>query len=634
MKRITRFIAELKRRNVFRAGMAYSVLAWLAVQVADVLLDAFAAPEWAMRTMLMALALGFPVALVLAWVYEITVEGVKRTEDVLPHESITDRTGRKLDFVIIGFLAVAVAIFALDRFVWEQFKDGSAAESSAISVAVLPFHLDSDRVEPFFGQLSNDVAQLLRRSGQVRLASSDAVEALPRDSNLINSAARMGVRYLVSGAIRIDGDNLRLSISLFDSEARKEIWADEFENAHLQQTTNVVAEKILVGINANPLSLPSSTTNPGAYELYLNARQHLGIDPLSEEAENLFRESIRLDRRFSLALAGLCEFLASRYATLSSTSDFEEAERLCHRAWTIDAQSAEVQLALGNLYKVSGQLGKARECYASALDINPNSFTTQVAIATTYNEEDPDLAEIQLKRIIQQHPASPNAYASLQLLYFKQGRYAEAVEQQKWVVSLVPGSEKAKRNLSSNLILAGMFGEAKSLLMAMLENSPPKIGDIHGNLATILFFEGDYSGAAELYRAAVDREPEDAMAHRNLGDAIWHLDGRDVAEPIFRKAIELAERQLDINPNHYYATEILMVGFGSVGDMANFQICKNSVLKMHGSDPQSQYDIAVAASRLGEMEIARVHAEKARELGYPVALLKADPDISASGASF
>jgi len=123
VKQISRFITELKRRNVFRAGVGYVVLAWLVVQAADILLGTFAAPEWVMRTFVIALALGFPVTVVLAWVYEITVEGVKRTEDVLPHESITYRTGRKLDFIIIGFLVVAVAVFALDRFLWEKFED-------------------------------------------------------------------------------------------------------------------------------------------------------------------------------------------------------------------------------------------------------------------------------------------------------------------------------------------------------------------------------------------------------------------------------------------------------------------------------------------------------------------------------
>lgn len=634
MKRLSQFFDELKRRNVFRAGVAYVVLAWLVVQAADILLDTFAAPEWVMRTLVVALSLGFPATLVLAWIYEITTTGVKRTEDVAPEESVTDRTGRKLDFVIIGFLAVAVAVFAIDRFVWEQFDDGTAADPDVLSVAVLPFNLESDQVAPFFGQLSNDLAQLLRRSGQLRLASSDAVEALPTLSNLVDHAAQLGVRYLVSGVIRFSGDDMHLSVSLFDSNTGDDIWSSEFEDAHIQQTTNAVAREILLQIDAKPLSLPPITTNPRAYELYLSARQHLATDALSEEADNLFREAIALDQRFAPALAGLCGFLVYRHAVSKSTDDFEEAERLCHRAWTVDAQAVEVHRALGQLYKASGQIKKARESYAAALAINPNDLNTQVYMASTYGEEEANLAEIQLKRTIQQHPGSPNAYSQLTYLYFEQGRYAEAVESQKWVVRLLPSDKVAKRNLSSSLILAGMFSEAKSLLMEMLQNESQLRGDIYSNLAMILFFEGDYAGAAEIFRDAVNRAPEDPTFYRNLGDAIWHLDGKEAAEPIFRNAIRLAERQLDINPDNYHTLSTLLVACGSIGDSDCFQSYKNRVLEVSATNPQAQYDIAVSASRLEDMETAKLHAQRARELGYSVALLRADPDIAASGASF
>ena len=634
MKRLSRFINELKRRNVFRAGAAYLVLAWLGVQMADILLDAFIAPDWLMRTIVIGLMLGFPVTVVLAWIYEITVEGVKRTEEVLPDESITDRTGRKLDFAIIGLLSVAVAFFAIDRFVWQQFEDDAATASYDYSVAVLPFQLASEEVAPFFGQLSSDLSRLLQRSDQLRLASIDAIEALPANSSVADIAARLGVRYLVSGAVGFDGAGVSLSVSLFDNDAGDEVWTSEFKDAQSQQTTNEVAETLLVEINGNPISLPSSTVDPRAYELYLSARQHSATEELSGEAENLYRDALKVEARFPLALAGLCSFLVRRYEMWESREDFEEAERLCHRAWTIDSKSEEVQRALGHLYEVSGQVEKARESYAAALAINPHELSTQVALAETYFDEQPNLAEIQLKRIIQQHPGSPGAYKHLQLLYFQHGRYAEAVEPARWAVHLLPSNEGAKQDLAVSLMYAGMFSEAKSLSMAMLENVSGRDGDIESMLATILFFEGDYAAAAELYRAAIDREPEDSLFYRNLGDAIWHLDGKDAAEPIFRSAIDLAKRQLDVNPNDRYVVGDLMVAYGSVGDSNNFQNSMKTLLELNATDPQPHYEIAVSASRLGDIATARLHAEKAHEMGYPVAWLRADPDIAVSGASF
>ena len=119
------FVSELKRRNVFRAGIAYLVVAWLVLQVADLVLDNVPAPSWVMQFFLLAAAIGFPVALLLAWAFEMTPEGVKREADVDRTQSITQSTGRKLDFTIIGILVVAVALFALDKFVWTDSTENA-----------------------------------------------------------------------------------------------------------------------------------------------------------------------------------------------------------------------------------------------------------------------------------------------------------------------------------------------------------------------------------------------------------------------------------------------------------------------------------------------------------------------------
>jgi tetratricopeptide (TPR) repeat protein len=565
-------IEELKRRNVFRACAAYMVLAWLFVQVADILLDAFEAPPWAMRTILVAIALGFPITFFLAWAFEITATGVKRTEDVAPGDSITPQTGRKLNFVVIGILAVAVALFAIDKFAWRQFESDRGNASNDYAIAILPFHLDSGANTPLFGQLSDEIAQLLRRSDKVRLASQDAVLAVVDDESLADVAARLGVRYILVGVVSLDGDGSRLSVSLFDTETDSDIWTTDYEDTISQQMSYKAAQDLLAAIGATPLATPPITPDARAYELYLKARQHLAVDRQSEEAEGLLRDAISLDPRFAGALAGLCSFLVDRYRVSSAPQDFEEAERLCYRAWRIDSNSIEVQHAMGDLYFESGQLEKARESFAAALAINPNDFDTEVALAETYHEENPALAENLLKKIIQQQPGSPSAYMSLQYLYFKQGRYAEAVEQQRWTVRLLPDDEGAKFRLSSDLLLAGMFSEAKDLLTGMLASKSPKSGDIENNLATVLFFEGDYAGAAKLYQAAVEREPRDPSLYRNLADAIWHLEGKDAARPILLTAIELAESQLAVNPDDYAVVSTLMVAYASIGELANFQM--------------------------------------------------------------
>jgi tetratricopeptide (TPR) repeat protein len=634
MNRFVKLFAELRRRNVLRAGAAYTVLAWLSVQVADILLETFAAPPWIMKFLFLALALGLPVTLVLAWLYELTTSGIQRTEDVIPEESLTYITGRKLNFAIIGVLSVAVAMFAVDRFIIQDSQKLTALEDSIVSVGVLPFRVESRQIAPFFGQLSSDVARLLQRSNQIRTASDDAIDALPSNAPLIDAATQLGVRYLINGVVAKTADVIQLKISLFDRNADEVVWERDYEDAHLQQTTNAVAGEILLEIHGGPIAPVSENGDPRAYEIYLQAKQLAAVDSHNAETEKLYREAIELDPRFAPALASLCDLLSGRFGTKRATADFEEAERVCHRAWTIDSHSPVVQYALGELYAESGQMLKARDAYTASLEINPSAMKAQVGVAATYHEEDPALAEDLLKLIIDQHPGSPNAYLSLQFLYFKQGRYAEAVDEMHWVERLLPNDDSVKYRLSSTMILAGQFAEAKEILMPLAGSDEVEPASINSNLATILFFEHDFDGAAELYLGAIEKEPEDPVYYRNLGDALWHLDGPEEAAPIFLEAISLAKRQLAINPDDSYALSTLMVAGASIGDIETYENAKSKMLKDWAGDPQTQYDFAITASRLGELESSREYALKALELGYPVAFLEADPDIAATGVNF
>lgn len=623
------FIAELKRRNVFRAGAAYVVLSWLLIQVADILLEAFMAPQWVMRTAIIALAIGLPVTLVVAWAYELTREGFKRTEEVELADSITFQTGRKLDFTIIGVLAVTLAWFALDKFVWQTAND-----SDSDSMAVLPFEIISSDVAPFFAQLSGDLARLLKRSPQMRLASDDAVLALPDVRDLVGNSARLGVRYLVAGTISSRGNGVGLKVSMFDGKTGEQIWQQDFDNAHSQTTLNNIASLLVAAINIDPFELPAEASDPKAYELYLQARRQSTTSDAGAAAEALYRRSIELDPRFSLSLAGLCEVLVSRYRSNSSQDDFEEAEKYCHRAWTIDSHVAEVQRAIGNLYAESGLLDRAREAFAASLAISPGDLLAQVAIASTYHEEDPARAEAQLRSIIKQHPGSPFAYTSLQNLYFKQGRYHEATVYSRKAVELTPDDRRALANLSGGLVLAGEFEEARSMLEKAVERNNLVFGTDHNNLATVMFFEGDYAGAVRLFERAVEAAPEDSLYRRNLGDAVYYRDGRDAAVPVFKKAIDLAKTQLAINPENYDAPTTLLVGYASIGDEEAYRALADKLVAGRSGDPQALYDLSVAASRIGDMDTAREFAQKTFESGYPRAFLIADPDIQASGVVF
>ena len=277
---------------------------------------------------------------------------------------------------------------------------------------------------------------------------------------------------------------------------------------------------------------------------------------------------------------------------------------------------------------------RAREAFSASLTISPGDLLAQVAMASTYHEDDPARAEAQLLSIIEQHPGSPFAYTNLQNLFFKQGRYPEATAYARGAVKLDPDDRRAIANLSAGLVLSGEFEEARPMLEKAVERNNLVFGTDQNNLATVMFFEGDYVGAARLFERAVEVAPEDSMYRRNLGDAVYYRDGRDAAVVVFEKAIELAKTQLVINPGNYDAPTALLVGYASIGDKEGHRLMQDKMAAERSGDPQTMYDLSVAASRIGDMDASRDFAIRAFEGGYPKAFLMADPDIRASGASF
>jgi tetratricopeptide (TPR) repeat protein len=634
MGRISQFVSELRRRNVIRAGAAYLVLAWVIVQVADVLLETFSAPDWIMQTFVGALAIGFPVTLILSWVYEITTSGVKRTEDVEVGESITTLTGRKLDFIVIGVLTVAVAMFAIERFVIRNQSDFSVGTADKnISLGILPFSFDAPITGNHFRQLRSEIGRLLRRSKNLHIISDDAISILPSGGSFADYATQVGSRFLVSGILSILDGNLNLNVEIYDREKGTSIWEDNYTDAHLPQTSRLVALQIANTVGDSSFEVPSTEIDQIAYEKYLKAQQLYTSESELDEAEQLLRETIQISSRFSSAYAAICRLYLRRYIHGHGQSYFSMAEQNCLRAWTLDSESADVLYTLAELSFTSGQKEKTRDYAEAALAINPGYLNAQILLAESVSQDSPEIAELQYKSIIARNPGSPDAYDALQRLYFQNGRSQEAIEIQQIVVRLKPDDDNAKFNMSSNLLMAGRFQEARTFIEEVLDGEPNNVADFKNNLATANYFAGDFEGAAKLYEESATEMPEYVGIYRNWGDAIWQIGGKAAAEPIFRKVIQLAGPNLQINPESLDLLDLL-VAYGSLGRNEEYQQAKQQVLAVFSRDPQAIYSIAVCESRLGEFETSRRFAQQAYDLGFPAVFLNADPDILASGASF
>ena len=221
-----RFFAELKRRNVYKVAVAYGITSWLVVQVATQVFPFFAIPDWVVRLVIFCLLLGFPVALVFAWIFELTPEGLKRTRDVAPHESITRSTARKLDFVIIAVLLFVITLLLVNRYEKASLRGGAAGKS----IAVLPFENMSDEKENayFADGMQDDILTALSKVADLKVISRTSVlgftPAAGRDLRAIGNA--LGVAHILEGSVRREGGRVRVTARLVNIRTNADLWAE------------------------------------------------------------------------------------------------------------------------------------------------------------------------------------------------------------------------------------------------------------------------------------------------------------------------------------------------------------------------------------------------------------------------
>jgi TolB-like protein/Tfp pilus assembly protein PilF len=349
-----RLFSELKRRNVFRVSIAYLIVAWLLMQVADVMIENIGAPDWVFKTLLLALAIGFVVVVIFSWVFELTPEGIKRDSEVDRSQSITQQTGRKLDRAIIIVLVLAVAYF-----IWEsryadhdhdrtseemgsepfsQEAAGQTAsagnekraltpEESEPSIAVLPFtDMSPEGDQAYFSDgISEELLNLLVRVKGLAVASRTSSFAFKGTQlGLEEIAEELGVDHVLEGSVRKAGDQVRITAQLIDARTDRHLWSDTFDRklddifAIQDEIANAIVQALQneLGLlqDAGEITVEADTGNLDAYELYLQGRQlFIARDQLPRSME-LLEQAVGLDPAFARAW----ETLAAVYSVAPS----------------------------------------------------------------------------------------------------------------------------------------------------------------------------------------------------------------------------------------------------------------------------------------------------------------------------
>jgi len=358
------------------------------MQIGDVMFPALLLPDWTTRMLVAFLILGLPVALIFAWAYEITPEGVKRTSDVDPGESVTDVTGRKINFAIIAVLAIAVIFLAGKIWLAQDKAPDLTASSVGKSIAVLPFKNRSAATEDaeFFAVgVHDELLTLLSKLGDLRVISRTSVERLDRDLSIPEIGALLGVATVLEGQVQRAGNRLRINIQLIDATREDHLWATIYdreltaENVFDVQSdiARTIASELNVQLSAKDEILLDSvpTENTEAMNSYLLGQQLLkrGSFESITQAGVYFRKATELDQEYAEAWAARAESDDKLFST--GLIDLQEylaaAEPAVTKAMELDDRLPAAHAQLATLHWRLADLDAAEVSYRTALELDP-----------------------------------------------------------------------------------------------------------------------------------------------------------------------------------------------------------------------------------------------------------------------
>ncbi len=536
------FFAELKRRNVYKVAVAYAVVAWLIIQVATQVFPFFEVPNWAVRLVVLVLVLGFPVALIFSWAFEITPEGIKLESEIEGNKSITRSTGRKLIGVtaILGVVALSLLLFQLTHPKSKTPNEFPPRPQDSKSIAVLPFdNLSRDPDNAFFADgVQDEILTRLAAVADLKVISRTSTEKYrSKPENLREIAQQLGVTHILEGSVQRSSDQVRINVQLINALTDAHLWAESYDRKLIDTfaVESDVAKKIadtlkakLSGSEKKALAA-RPTDNGAAYQLYLKGRffwnKRTGAD--LHTAAAYFRQAIEADSQYAEAYAGLAqaELLIPVFGAGRPAEFFPKAKDAAQRAIDLDETSAEGHTAMAMLQLFDFRFAESEKQFRRAIELNPNYATAH-------------------------HWFGNSLLVTL-------GRFDEAVAEGRRAIELDPLSLIINADLGSTLIVARRYDEAIAQLQHTLQLDT-NFAYAHWNLGEALYLKGDIQGGiAELERAAqLDDDPEITA----LLGAAWVKAGDHA------KAKDCLKQLEEISQRKFVRNYLFTVLYAALGD--------------------------------------------------------------------
>lgn len=445
------FFAELRRRNVVRVGLAYIVISWLLAQVAEFAFENFGAPEWVLKTFVVVLLLGLPLVLVFAWAFELTPEGVKLERDVDRSQSITAQTGKKLNKLTIVVMALAIAYFALDKFVLSDALEAQPAAAtveagaqSQNSIAVLPFvDMSPGKDQEYFTDgLTENLLNALAQLRDLRVAGRTSSFAFKnRNEDLRGIGEQLGVAHILEGSVQKSGEQVRITAQLINAEDGYHLWSDTYDRtledifAVQDEIASEVAKAMRVTLLGHAAgthqSVARNTTN--AYNEYLKGHYEAERGNLAGHQQALvhFERALELDPGLALAWAGqsASRSFVTGFVDTDFAAGYEDARASAIRALELDPELPEAYKALADVQQsFDWDWAATEESLNRALSLRPGDTRTRLQLAflkAALGKRDEAFADVQ--QVVEQDPLNWNAQGGLAMMLVRRGRFDEAM---------------------------------------------------------------------------------------------------------------------------------------------------------------------------------------------------------------
>ena len=492
------FFSELKRRNVIRIGIAYAVGSWVLVEVLSVLLPTFDAPEWVLRAVILLLVAGLPVTLLVAWVFELTPEGIKREDNVdTPAEAVfKTRTARKADLIIMAALALTVAYFVFEK-IWLS----DVVRGNMDSIAILPFSdMSPLRDQEYFAEgLTVELLNMLSRVADLRVTGkTSAFQFKDYEGDFSAIGDTLNVGTILEGSVRAVDNHVRITTNLIDAEQGHTLWSANYDRQlnNIFQVQDEIARAVVKALEAQLLDSEEEPTDrvvvAEAYTAYQQGSFLQGQLTVEDQqsAINYFQQAITKDPSYAEPLVGMANvnlMLALNMVAIDRDEGIGKATGYLDQALRLDSELADAHVAKALIKQVN--------------------FRDFVG------------AEMDLKRALDIDPKHITALRRLGTVYGIQGRYDEAMGTFQKIIDRDPLNTPTYSNYSYNALAAGNLPVAEQMIGKVLEFSPKSVF-ANFQMARIHMAEGDLDAA----KKSIENEPHPVW--KNIGQGmIACMDG-------------------------------------------------------------------------------------------------------------